>query len=79
LDGSFEEWKGFQPSKITREEGIKEVRVIKPGLANVKPLDAMELDRLKEEFRATRAPGDMYITPEYLQELAVKYKFTHGN
>jgi hypothetical protein len=80
LEGSFEEWKGFQPSKITEDDCIKAVRVMKPGLtrADVNLVAAKDLERLEEEFNAMKAKGDTCITPEYLRDLAVKYKFTQG-
>jgi hypothetical protein len=80
-DGPYETWQGFQPSKIKEKDCIKAVRVIKPGLtkAKVKPVSAEDLEKLMGEFKAKKAKGDINITPKYLVDLAVKYKFTTGN
>jgi hypothetical protein len=80
-DGPYEEWQGFHPSKIIDDDFIKAVRVIKPGLtrADVKPVGTIELERLEEECNTMKSKGDTCVTPMYLRDLAVKYKFTSGN
>ena len=76
----FKDWIGFTPSQIGRGDGIKSVRVIRPGLSkqDVKPLSETDLDKVVNEFKEQRAKGDKKITKEFLKKLGVKHGFTTG-
>jgi hypothetical protein len=78
-DGAIEEWKGFKPSQIKmKEDGIKAVRVMRPGMSRdkVKTVSQEDLDKVLAEFYASTSGAK---TVEYLAGLAKKYKFTTGN
>ena len=78
--GQFKDWIGFAPSQIGRDDGIKSVRVIRPGLSkqDVKPLSETDLDKVVNEFKEQSAKGDKTITKEFLKKLGVKHGFTTG-
>ena len=78
--GQFKDWIGFAPSQIGRDDGIKSVRVIRPGLSkqDVKPLSETDLDKVVNEFKEQSAKGDKTITKEFLKKLGVKHGYTTG-
>ena len=79
-DGSFKDWIGFRPSQIGMDEGIKAVRINRPGLTkeDLNPVTDDELERIMREFEEQRAKGDITITKEFLDNLGLKYGFTIG-
>ena len=80
MDGEFKDWIGFTPSQIRKQDGIKAVRVIRPGLSKkeVKPRSDKELEKVVKEFKKERAKGDEKITVTFLKRLGKKHGFTTG-
>ena len=78
--GQFKDWIGSTPSQIRRNDGIKAVRVIRPGLSKqeVKPLSDRDLEKVVKEFKKQRAKGDKNITVGFLKRLGEKHGFTTG-
>ena len=78
--GHFKDWMGFTPSQIRKEDGVKSVRVIRPGLTKqeVKPLSDRDLEKVVKEFKKQRAKGDEKITVGFLNRLGKKHGFTMG-
>ena len=79
IDG-FQRWFGARPSLIEEEQGIKAVKVIRPGLTqeDVKSVSEEDLERITKEFQDKRTEGDRSITKDFIKELAMKYHFTAG-
>ena len=79
-DGEFKDWIGFRPSQISMDEGIKAVRVNRPGLTKeeLNPVADDELAKVTKEFEEQKAKGDAAITKEFLVRLGLKYGFTIG-
>ena len=78
--GQFKDWPGFKPSQIRKTDGIKAVRVIRPGLSkhDVKPLTDGDLEKVVKEFKKQREKGDEKITVGFLTRLGKKHGFTTG-
>ena len=78
--GKLIEWIGFVPLDIGKDEGIKAVKVILPGLTkqDLEKISTDDRESIKRDFEKQRAKGDHAITREFLTDLGLKYGFTSG-
>lgn len=79
-DGGLGNWVGFNPSCVSKDDRIKEVIIMWPGLPEeaMHPVSKQDLGKIIEEFEQQRSKGDRSVTKEFLKNLGKKYCYTMG-